>query len=312
VVTIAVGACVFVSAFIYDFTVPKKPLFPLKLFRMYREFTVYLIILFICGMIWQAMITLGNQGTLFMFTNDIVDIGIISIPANVSAVLGGWIMPSLVHKIKHIRYQFIFALLLQTAFTASYATVIPHNKTGWMILPMFGQSCFTWVTVLSYVSSGLLVPQEELGVSAGLMGTFRSAGGSLGNAMFSTIVTSKINSDLANNIAAAAIRAGYSPKNLEALIPAVIKNAVGVPFAMANVPGVTQQVLAATGTAFKDTYAKAFRTVFLSTIPLGVVAMIAAAFIRDPSHLLNNHVAVHQEKYVLGKKDVENAGKIID
>ncbi|KAL2210417.1 MFS general substrate transporter [Sarocladium strictum] len=312
VVTIAVGACVFISAFIYDFTVPKKPLFPLKLLRMYREFTVYLIILFICGMIWQAMITLGNQGTLFMFTNDIVDIGIISIPANVSAVLGGWIMPSLVHKIKHIRYQFIFALLLQTAFTASYATVIPHNKTGWMILPMFGQSCFTWVTVLSYVSSGLLVPQEELGVSAGLMGTFRSAGGSLGNAMFSTIVTSKINSDLANNIAAAAIRAGYSPKNLEALIPAVIKNAVGVPFAMANVPGVTQQVLAATGTAFKDTYAKAFRTVFLSTIPLGVVAMIAAAFIRDPSHLLNNHVAVHQEKYVLGKKDVENAGKIID
>ncbi|KAH7251471.1 fungal trichothecene efflux pump [Fusarium tricinctum] len=311
--TISIGACVFIAAFIYDFTIPKKPLFPRKLFAMYREFTVYLVILFVCGMIWQAMITLGNQGTLFMFTNDIVEIGYISIPANVSGVIGGWIMPTLVHKIKHIRYQFLFALLLQTVFTASYATVIPHNKTGWMILPMFGQSCFTWLTVLSYVSSGLLVPQEELGVSAGLMGTFRSAGGSLGNAMFSTIVTSIINRDLAKNIAGAAMGQGYSAKDLESLIPAVIKNAVGVPFALANVPGVTEPVLQATSAAFKNTYAKAFRTVFLSTIPLGVVAMIAAAFIRDPSHLLNNHVAVHQEKDVLGKKnETEMVGKVID
>ncbi|KAK0388896.1 hypothetical protein NLU13_2473 [Sarocladium strictum] len=311
--TVSIGACVVIGAFIYDFTIPKRPLFPLKLFRMYREFTVYLVILFISGMIWQAMITLGNQGTLFMFTNDIVEIGYISIPANVSAVLGGWIMPTLVHKIKHIRYQFLFALLMQTAFTASYAAVIPHNKTGWMILPMFGQSCFTWVTVLSYLASGLLVPQEELGVSAGLMGSFRSAGGSLGNAMFSTIMTSVVNRELANRIANAAIGAGYSPKDLPLLIPAVIKNAVGVPFAMADVPGVTDSVLSATASAFKNTYAKAFRTVFLSTIPLGVVAMIAAAFIRDPSHLLNNHVAVHQEKYVLGKRDeIENAGKVVE
>ncbi|KAF4993504.1 hypothetical protein FGRMN_6433 [Fusarium graminum] len=311
--TITIGACVFIAAFVYDFTVPKRPLFPRKLFGMYREFTVYLVILFVCGMIWQAMITLGNQGTLFMFTNNLEEIGYISVPANVSGIIGGWIMPTLVHKIKHIRYQFIFALILQTAFTASYATVIPHNKTGWMILPMFGQACFTWLTVLSYVASGLLVPQEELGVSAGLMGTFRSAGGSLGNAMFSTIVSSIVNRNLAKNIAGAAMGAGYSAKDLPSLIPGVIQNAVGVPFALAKVPGVTDSVLQATSAAFKKTYATAFRTVFLSTIPLGVLALVAAAFIRDPSHLLNNHVAVHQEKEVLGKKnDVEMVGKIID
>ncbi|CVL04114.1 related to potential drug facilitator PEP5 [Fusarium mangiferae] len=311
--TISIGACIFIAAFVYDFTVPKKPLFPIKIFRMYREFTVYLVVLFVSGMIWQGVVTLGNQGTLFMFTNDIIEIGVISVPASMSGIIGGWIMPSLVHKLKHIRYQFVFALLMQTAFTASYAAVIPNNKTGWTLLPMFGQSCFTWVTVLSYVSSGLLVPQEELGVSAGLMGTFRSAGGSLGNAMFSTILTSIVNRDLGNNIAGAAIGAGYSPKDLPTLIPAVIQNAVGVPFAMAKVPNVTEPVLQATAAAFKNTYAKAFRTVFYSTIPLGVLAIIAACFIRDPSHLLNNHVAVQQEKEVLGKKkDIEMEPKIID
>jgi hypothetical protein len=107
--------------------------------------------------------------------------------------------------------------------------------------------------------------------------------------------------------------AGYSAKDLPTLIPAVIQNAVGVPFALAKVPGVTEPVLQATTAAFKNTYATAFKTVFLSTIPLGVVAMVAAAFIHDPSHLLNNHVAVHQEKEVLGKKnEVEMVAKVVD
>ncbi len=41
------------------------------------------------------------------------------------------------------------------------------------------------------------------------------------------------------------------------------------------------------------------RMVFYSTIPFGILALVAAWFVRDPSHLLNNHVAIHQEKEVL-------------
>lgn len=85
-------------------------------------------------------------------------------------------MPSLVHLIKHVKYQIIFALFMQAAFTGAYAAVVPSNRLAWSIMLLFGQSCFTWVTTLAYVSSGLFVPVEELGVSAGLLGTFRSAG----------------------------------------------------------------------------------------------------------------------------------------
>jgi hypothetical protein len=131
-----------------------------------------------------------------------------------------------------------------------------------MIFQMFGQCCFTWVTSLAYIASGLFVPQEELGVSAGLIGTFRSAGGSVDNAIFSTIATSITNKQLAPPIAA-----GYSPAGFGALIPAVIENAVGVPFVFAKT-NATAAVIAATEEAFKDTYAYAFRRVFLATLPL--------------------------------------------
>lgn len=111
-----------------------------------------------------------------MFTNDPLQIGIIMIPSTMAGLLGGWVMPSLVHLIKHVKYQIIFALFMQAAFTGSYAAVVPSNKIAWSIMQLFGQSCFTWVTTLAYLSSGLFVPVEGLGVSAGLLGTFRSAG----------------------------------------------------------------------------------------------------------------------------------------
>lgn len=210
-------------------------------------------------------------------------------------------LPSLVHYIKHVKYQIIFALLMQAAFTASYAAVVPTNKAAWSAMQLFGQSCFTWVTTLAYLSSGLFVPIEELGVSAGLLGSFRSGGGSVGNAIFSTVLTSVVNKKLAGNLAAAAIGAGYDSADLGALIPAVINNAVGVPLAFAGVPGVTTAVAAATDAAFKETYAAGFRMVFYLTVPFTCVAIAVAFWVKDPSHLLNNDVAVKQEKEVLGK-----------
>ncbi|KAH8589103.1 putative siderophore iron transporter [Bisporella sp. PMI_857] len=303
--TITIGGLVFIGGFVYDFTIPKNPIFPFHLFAMMREFTVHLIILFISGMIWQAVAALAPQATLYMYTNNPVRIGVMEIPANMSGLLGGWLLPSLVHKIKHVRYQIIFALIIQTVFTACYAAVIPEHKYAWMVFQLFGQCCFTWVTTLAYVASGLFVPQEELGVSAGLIGTFRSAGGSVGNAVFSVILNSLINKHLAPRIIAAALGAGFSPENLKELIPAVIENAVGVPFVFKNVPGATPEVIAATGHAFKEAYAYAFRRVFLATIPFGVIGLGAAWFVKDPSHLLNNHVAIHQEKEVLSRKRID-------
>ena len=50
--TISIGAVIFIACFIYDFTIPKNPIFPFKLFAMFREFTVHLIILFVSGMVW--------------------------------------------------------------------------------------------------------------------------------------------------------------------------------------------------------------------------------------------------------------------
>lgn len=48
---IVAGACTLIACFVYDFTVPKQPFFPLALFREVRGFTVLLVVVFVAGMI---------------------------------------------------------------------------------------------------------------------------------------------------------------------------------------------------------------------------------------------------------------------
>jgi uncharacterized membrane protein len=127
----------------------------------------------------------------------------------------------------------------------------------------------------------------------------------------STILASRLNKHLAKNIAGAAIGSGFNPANLGKLIPAVIENAVGVPGVLKSVPGITAAVEEATTAAFRNTYADAFQLVYYCTIPFGIVALVAAYFVRDPGHLMNNHVAVHQEKMVLEhrkQKEIDEDG----
>jgi hypothetical protein len=200
------------------------------------------------------------------------------------------------HKIGHVKWQIVIALVAQTLFIALYSVGLPGNKSAWMALQFFGQGCFGYITLTTYFVVSLHVPLRELGVAAGLIGTFRSAGGSVGNAIFNTILNSIINSRIGGQIAAAATNAGFDPSNLELLIPAVISNAAGVPDAFVGIPGVTGKVEIATALAVKNTYAYAFRRVFWSTVPFGVVAIVCALFIADPSRYMTNHTAVHMEK----------------
>ncbi|KAH7015973.1 putative efflux pump antibiotic resistance protein, partial [Macrophomina phaseolina] len=301
--TITIGALVTASCFAYEFSgQPKIPLFPWRLFAMVRKFTIHLLIVFVSGFIWYAMAALLPQATLYMYTNDPIQIGVIAIPNGFGVAVGGWIIPSLVDYIRHIRGQIVLAVLIQTVFTASYAAVIPNNRAAWMVVQFFGQGCFTWLTTLAYLAAGLFVPHEDLGTASGLIGTFRSAGGSIGNAIFSTVLHSVVNSDLQGNIGDAAVAAGFEASNLPQLVPAVINEAVGVPGALDAV-GVSDAVRSATLAAFKSTYAKAFRMVFYTSIPFGVIALAAAWFVEDPSPMLTNHVATELEHSVLaGRK----------
>lgn len=132
----------------------------------------------------------------------------------------------------------------------------------------------------------------------------------MGNAIFNTILTSVVTTEMPKRVIAAAVEAGFPAANLDQLIPAVVGAATGVPGAFGAVEGATPEVQAATLKAFRAAYGYAFKRVFWATIPFGVIAIIAACFVLDSSQYLTNHTAVRMEKDTIGGRTVGHAGDV--
>jgi hypothetical protein len=189
-------------------------------------------------------------------------------------------------------------LVLQTVFVALGAIAFP-NRAAWSAFQVFAIGPFAFITVLCYVITGLNVPLRYPGLASGLVGTFRSMGGAVGNAVFNTILNNSFSAHVGASVAAAAAAyGGFDMSRVGELIGAAIANASGAPYAFESIQGVTvaPDLQAAAALAVREAYVHAYRIVFLATIPFGVVTIIGACFIRDPSEYLTNHTAVQMEK----------------
>jgi hypothetical protein len=115
-----------------------------------------------------------------------------------------------------------------------------------------------------------------------------------------------VKDQIPKRLATVAVENDLSLDVLEFLIPATAMNAVGIPGSFATVPGITPAIEAAAAQAYKEAYAYAFTRVFYASIPFGILAIICAIFIKDPSQYLTNHTAVHMVKEVVGTTEPQH------
>lgn len=303
---IVIGFLALVGCLAYDFMIAKNPMFPLTLFTRWRQYTLLLVILFISGMNFYSMAALLPQGSLYMFTTNGVQIGIYALPNTIMQGIAGVLFPMMAHKIGHVKWQLVLALALQAIFIAATAgSVYPNNKFAYIFLPAFGVPMFIWVTILSYAIASLHVPHSKLGVAMGLLGTFRGAGGAVGNAVFDTIFVDRFNNYGPAAIAETALSHGLKPGDLADIIPGTIEYNVGVPDALAGIPGITVAIQEALRMSVRSAYGHAFKIVFFVTIPFSVIAIICALFVEDPTKYMTNHVQFAMDKDVFTKRTGE-------
>lgn len=298
VAPLAVGPAVLLLGCIYDWTVAANPMIPLKLFKpkMFRRYVAILIVLFMSGMNFHALSTLLPQGSLLMFTTDGMEIGVMSLPNTMVQLLVGVIIPLYSHRIPEfiphctIKWQVVAAMVMQVVFLAlSAASVDPNNYYAYILLTGLGVSMFTGVTVLSYAIAGMHVPHSQLGTALGFLGTFRSTGGAVGNALFRYIFQTTSERVTAQRLRPVCERLGACPT--EAAFNTLLVDAVaynqGVPGKLTDL---SPEVRQAIREALRGAYGFSFRVIFCATIPLGVIALLCALCIDDPHAFMNNHV----------------------
>ena len=117
------------------------------------------------------------------------------------------------------------------------AMVTPYNKGTMIAFTFLMQMCFGWAQYESIAFTQLGVPQEELGISGGLAGVARYAGGSLASAVFTTVLTNAQTSRAAATVPKAAISLGMSPSNAQDLLTAIVTGSSSIE----DIPGLVSQ-----------------------------------------------------------------------
>jgi len=220
-------------------------------------------------------------------------------------LVGGVIIPGLVHYIKYVNYQLIFSVFMQTLFFGLAALITPYNINWVMAVQFLAMLPFGWITLNCYTTASLHVPQRDLGVAIGLIGTFRSLGGSVGSVIFSSIFNQVAATQVANRIAETA-GSSTPPGVVANLTEAVKLTILGVPGEAATVPSISSATFDACVSAARLGYAYAFRITWLASIPFGVIALLCAVAVRDPSKYFTNHVEIHLEREIGGRKRAVN------
>jgi len=226
-------------------------------------------------------------------------------------LVGGVILPALVHYIKHVHYQLTFAVFMQTLFFGLAAIITPTNINLLMAIQFLAMLPFGWITLLCYTTASLNVPQKDLGVAIGLIGTFRSLGGAVGSVIFSSIFAQTAAKQVAKRVGKTAVAAGVSSATIPVLIESVDLTLVGVPGLAAKFPSISAGVFESCVTAARYGYAYGFRMAWLASIAFGILAVICAMCVRDPSKYFTNHVEIHLNKKVGGTYQAQEKEKEI-
>ena len=226
--------------------------------------------------------------------------GLYNIPGGFGGAGGGVILGALIARLNHVQWQLFVGIACQTLFNPLFALITPDTIPMALVFQCLANLPFAWITLACYVTASLHVPQRDLGLALGLIGTFRFLGGAIGTTVFTTILNNKSAISIPRRVGAALAPLNYPPTQYSALVAAI-----GAGTTTDTLPNTPANVIAAASRAIQWGYSDAFRITWLAWIPFGVIACVLAIFVQDPSPYFTKHTSVTLEKERLGGRTTD-------
>lgn len=249
--------------------------------------------------VWPTLI-----GT--VYTTDVIEIGWQSSVVGGGVLLGQLVGGFAISYLPKVKWQMIILSVLSTAFVGSLAALGPDTHT--FVITMGTLGCFVigWIDNITFPGVTLVIEPQDIGLATGVLGSIRALGGAVAQALYVSILTNKVTKYIPEYVAPAATSAGLPASSLPQLFQGITLGN------FTAVPGITPQVIAATGIAVRDAYVTTFHYVFYATIPFGVLLIVACVFVPDMDQYLHNNVAKrlqHMGK-LEGQAHIEGAEKV--
>ena len=280
------------------------PLCPPRIFKSHngREFTVPFIIAFIVTMFYYGInIIYPTMVNVFYITPTTTrsEQLALSLPGNIGLVFGACLLMAFGNLLGHWKWTLCGSWVGMVLFGGLMALVTPTNKGMMIAFAFLEQTFFGWAQYESIAFTQLGVHQHDLGMSGGLAGVARYAGGSLAQAIYTSVLANTQGARAAATVPQAAIRAGASLATAEGVLAAFPLGST----ALAEVPGVNPEILAAAGEAFQWSYAHGLKITALASLSFGGLGLILCFMCENIDAKMNDKTNIFLENDVNAEKN---------
>jgi len=235
----------------------KEPIIPLRLFKS-SIFSVASLIALLGGISMFAAFLFIPQYQQIVRGNTPTESGLLMLPMIAGLMGASMISGRLISKTgKYKLYPIVGSLLLAMGvwlFSHLSLTTSHVTLSIWMFIIGAGVGSFMQIPILAVQNS---TARAELGTATSTVTFFRSIGGSLGGAIFGTILVSRLTHYIHQLLPQAGSVASHAVSSGVANIPEAVK------------PHILQA------------YVLSFRDLFLVAIPFALVTCVAAFFLRE-------------------------------
>ncbi|KAH7119864.1 fungal trichothecene efflux pump [Dendryphion nanum] len=293
--TLVIGAaCLVIFGLWEAYGNTKYPLMPMKFFRN-RGFISLVACATVASMFYYSAVLLWPQQVATMYTTNVNYAGWLSCTVSAATALGQVAAGGLIKLFGNTRYWLIFSAFGMVAFVSACASLTPETKEQGIAFTILGPFFVGFIELAALALAPLFCKPEEIGVSSGMLASIRAAGGSVAVAVYSTILTNRLSTTIPSVVGSAAVSAGLPEEQLPEVLGAVSAGT------LAQVPGITQSVIASITEALPTAYGQAFKTVYLASLGFGGIAIIGSLLTVDPKKHLTDKVERRMHGRGIGK-----------
>jgi hypothetical protein len=199
-------------------------------------------------------------------------------------------------------WQLRFSAVAMCGFIGAMAATNADTRTLAIVMCAMGAFAVGIVEVVGIVAVPFTVPPEDLGLASGLLGSCRSALGSVATAIFSSVLSTTKGKQIPPSLLKLAEEDGLSQTSIAALLKAGIQGAVAT---FAKIPGLPADRIPQYALAVRDGNVKAYHMVFYSSLAFGGIAVICAFCCKE----FNSHFTNTVDRRLQGIEKKQEVGK---
>ncbi|KAI0881601.1 trichothecene efflux pump [Annulohypoxylon maeteangense] len=298
--SIVIGGVLLVALFIYEaFAKLEYPAIPVQFFAN-RGFISLVACATVATMSYYSAVLLWPQQVKALYTTDITYGGWISCTVASATALGQAFGGFFVKWGGNVRNWIIFSTFSMVAFVGACASLTPETLNAGIAFTMIGPFFVGVIEVCALALAPLFCRPVDIGLASGLLASIRSAGGSIAVAVYSSILSNRLETTVPANIGPAVVAAGLSEDKVPALVAAVLGSK------LASFPGLTPEIQAAVASVLPTAYSQAFKTVYLASLGFGGIAVVGCLFSKDAQKHLTDKVQRKMNGKATGKESLES------